>query len=461
MKKMISVLLACLMLAAASLPAFAAEDPADETFVPVFRFVAASDTHVKENDDTNERRISSMLALAYAEAEADPAYGALDALLIAGDLTNDGTAAEFDRFWNAVHGSLKGETRFLGVVVKNHDVYEMKRADMRACYSGRTGNEADFHTVVGGYHFIGISASPKDAFHYDAQQLIWLKRQLDAATAEDPSRPVFVMHHEHVRGTVYGSSLYDGWGVPYFTAILSQYPQVVDFSGHSHYPLNDPRSVWQGAFTAIGTGAIYYSEFTVEGIRSYHPADSGDTATFWLVELDAANRMRLRGYDINEEKLLCELILDNPADPSNREYTPCKRMAASSAPAFAENAAIETAAVPGGCEITVPAAASTDGMPVVLYRAAAKNSLGVTVAKTWVMPSYYRAVEQDTVTLSLSGLASGDYTVVVTAENAYGTASAPITAAVTVEGETGIRYLFSRIAQWFRDLGNYLRQLFW
>ena len=35
------------------------------------------------------------------------------------------------------------------------------------------------------------------------------------------------------------------------------------------------------------------------------------------------------------------------------------------------------------------------------------------------------------------------------------------TATVTVEGETGIRYLFSRIAQWFRELGNYLRQLFW
>ena len=104
---------------------------------------------------------------------------------------------------------------------------------------------------------------------------------------------MFVTHHEHNIETVYGSSVYDGWGVPYFKAILNQYPQVVDFSGHSHFPLNDPRSVWQGKFTAIGTGAIYYSEFTVEGLRSYHPADSEQTATCWIVELNDKGDLHL------------------------------------------------------------------------------------------------------------------------------------------------------------------------
>ncbi len=459
MKKTFSLLLAALMLFCCAVPAFAAADDA-QAFVPTFRFVAASDTHVRDDDDTNVQRIEKMMRMAYDVAEADPTYTGLDALLIAGDLTNDGTKTEFDKFWNAVDGSLRDGTRFLGVVAKNHDGYEMKRAELRGNYKNLTGNDADFHVVIGGYHFIGVSASSKDGIHYDAGQIRWLKAQLDAAVAEDPAKPVFVTHHEHVRGTVYGSSLYDGWGVTYFTSVLNKYPQVVDFSGHSHYPLNDPRSVWQGKFTAVGTGAIYYSEFTVDATRTYHPADSGATATCWIVELDAENNVRLRGYDINEAKLLCGLVLKNPADPANREYTPAKRRAAARAPVFDADAALFIEEDFGGCRVAVPAAKSADGMPVVLYRYTVKDGRGVTVAKDWVMPSYYRAVQQDTVTLTLEDLPAGEYEICVLPENAYGMQSAPLQAFVSVKGETGVRGFIARIALWFRNLKTFFTKLF-
>ena len=42
------------------------------------------------------------------------------------------------------------------------------------------------------------------------------------------------------------------------TRALSAYPNAVAFSGHSHYPLTDERSVWQGAFTSIGTASLSY-----------------------------------------------------------------------------------------------------------------------------------------------------------------------------------------------------------
>ena len=458
MKKLICAVISLLMIAGCISPAFAAQA---DSFVPVIRFVAASDSHVKEEDHTNEQRITKMLQLAYSIAGEDAAYSALDAVLVAGDLTNDGTKPEFDNFSNAVFGSLREGTKFLGVVAKNHDGYQMKREELRAYYKSVTGNNADFNTVINGYHFIGISASPDDAQHYTQAQIDWLEKQLAEATAEDPNKPVFVMHHEHNRGTVYGSSLYDGWGVTYFNYLLKKYPQVVDFSGHSHYPLNHPGSVWQGDFTAIGTGAIYYSEFTVEGERTYHPADSGDTATFWLVELDKDNNMRLRGYDINEGKELCRLMLNNPANPANRDYTPEKRKAASSAPAFSKDAALTVNPVTGGCKVTVPAARSTDGMPVVLYRIYAKNSMGMTVAKNWVMPSYYRAVEQDTIDLELSGLGAGEYTIGVVAENAYGMQSAPVEAKVTVESENTFQSFLDQIAQFFNLIKDFFIQLFW
>ena len=436
-KKLISLLLTLILLAtvtAFALPAFAEDAPAQTAsdFVPVLRFIAASDTHVRDDSDVTANRIGKMLELVYGIADADPNYTALDALLIAGDLTNDGTKTEFDKFANAVHGSLREGTRFIGVVAKNHDGYVMPRKELRDYYHTVSGNDADFHVVINGYHFIGVSASPLDGVHYSAAQQKWLKEQLTAAAKEAPDKPIFVTHHEHVRGTVYGSSLQEGWGMTYFTSILKQFPQVVDFSGHSHYPLNDPRSLWQGKFTAVGTGAIYYSEFHIEG-KTYHPADSNDTATCWIVEADADNRLRLRGMDVEAGACLVEYVLDNPADPANREYTPAKRKAAAKAPVFAEGTELTVTPTANGCTVSVPAAASADGMPVTFYRVKAVNKAGVTVAKSWTLPCYYRAVEQETVELTLTGLFTGEYTISVTAENAYGDASAPVTATVNVD----------------------------
>ena len=461
MKKCLSVLL-CLSLLAGSLFLLGTGAAAQEEdgFVPVLRFIASSDTHVRDDSDVTAGRIGKMLALGYAAADGDPDHNTLDALLICGDLTNDGTKTEFDKFWAAVSGSKRSETQFLGVVAKNHDGYEMPRKEMRGYYTSLTGNDPDFHTVICGYHFIGVSASAHDGQHYDLGQLKWLKQQLDEAVADAPDRPVFVMHHEHNRGTVYGSSWYDGWGVTYFKSILNRYPQVVDFSGHSHYPINDPRSVWQGAYTAMGTGAIYYSEFTIDEVRAYDPPDAFDTATCWIVELDAENNMRLTGMDVEEGKVLCRYVLKNPADPANREYTPAKQKAASRAPVFGDDAEISVTPVFGGCTVKVSAAASTDGTPVVLYRFSAVDKYGVTQASDWLLPSYYRAIEQDAFELTLEGLAAGEYTVRVTAETAYGVKSEPIEAKVTVEGNSLLRNLPERIRLFFARLAYIIKEMF-
>ena len=459
MKKRILSLILCFVFVIGAFFAFSSSGFAKNDFKPVFRFVAASDTHVRDDSNVNAERIGKMMNIAYREAAKDASHKNVDALMICGDLTNDGTKTEFDKFWNAVSGSLKGNTQFLGVVAKNHDGYEMSRKDMRGYYTSLTGNEPDFHTVIGGYHFIGISASSNDAFHYDLGQIRQLKKWLDEATAEDPDKPVFVMHHEHIRDTVYGSSYYDGWGRSFFTSVLSQYPQVVDFSGHSHYPLNHPRSIWQGTFTAIGTGAIYYSEFTVDIVRSYHPEDSGDTATFWIVELDKDSNMRLRGFDAEAGKCLCEEILKNPASPANRDYTNAKRKAASSAPVFDSGAKLSVDPEYGSCTIVSPVAKSTDGMPVVLYRAYAYDSMGIKVADTWTLPSYYRAVQQDEVVFKLEGLAKGDYTVEVVAETAYGVQSEPLSEKITVDGSDRISAFFGRIKLFFENVKYYLDQL--
>ena len=39
---------------------------------------------------------------------------------------------------------------------------------------------------------------------------------------------------------------------------LKPYPQVITFSGHTHYPLDDPRIIHQEDFTSIGTSTGAY-----------------------------------------------------------------------------------------------------------------------------------------------------------------------------------------------------------
>ena len=460
-RKTFACLLALLLCAAVFFAVPVTAGAAEEAFVPVLRFVASSDTHVTGAGDVRTQRIEKMLGKAYAVAADDPDYQALDAVLVAGDLTEDGTPEQFEAFQNVFASGLHDGTKLLAVVAKNHDGYTQSRGEIRAVCEALTGNAADFHVVLNGFHFIGLSASANKALHYDAGQLNWLNRQLAAAVKEDPNKPVFVMHHEPTVETVYGSFLFDGWGVPYFGAILMQYPQAVEICGHSHYPASDPRSVWQGAYTAINTGGLKNLEFTVDELRSYHPSDYYDVANCWIVEVNAQNDLRLCCIDVVSQTVLCESILKNPADKANRDFTPAKRKAASKAPAFAADAALTAVPAEGGVKVTAPLAQSTDGMPVILYRVCAKNALGVPVAKGRTLAQFYRSDGADEVTLELQNLAEGTYTLCVTAENAYGKQSAPLQTTVTVAGNKGFDHLLDLIRQWFADVKDFFVHLFW
>ena len=123
-KRILSIILTALLIfTVAPLSSFAADDG----FTPVLRFIASSDSHVRMTNDTAVIRIRDMLTQTYDYSEKDSRYNSLDALVMAGDLTNDGTKEEFDKFWSAVSSAKRDETQFLGVVAKNHDGYVMRR----------------------------------------------------------------------------------------------------------------------------------------------------------------------------------------------------------------------------------------------------------------------------------------------------------------------------------------------
>lgn len=397
----------------------------DSDFVPVLRFMAASDTHVKAANDTQSRRLQKAIKMSYAIADANKHYNKLDGILIAGDTTDDGLQSQRCAFKAAVDSVIRPETQFMPLLAQAHDGGTYDGESLEYFKMLHDVDATDNHYVLNGYHFITISRSNEFGVRYADYQREWLKAQLEEAVADDPNRPIFVSHHEHVDNTVYGSSDFEGWDDEFFKDIFLQYPQIVHFSGHSHYPLSDPRSIWQDEFTAIGTGALYYVELTVEDVRTVHPKGYKDEVQFWVVEVDANHRLRLIGIDLTEEKVLCEYILENPAKTANREYTPEKQAARSTAPVF-EDAKVEVNKSFGKVSLTFDSAKSTDGMPVVLYRVIVNNADGKEVYNDWLLPEYYSATVAETNTVNLNTLLKGDYTAKIIAETAYGVQSAPL-----------------------------------
>ena len=396
----------------------------EKDFVPEIRFEVMSDTHIKMINDSHSSRLQKAVNFAYDYSSKNPYYNKLDAVIIAGDLTNNGTIGQFVGFSAALKTALRVDTKFLGVIAQNHDGYALGKLS-QSLFKTVTGNDSDYHTVINGYHFIGLSASKKIGSQYDSQQKEWLKAELDKAIADNPDKPVFVTHHEHSANTVYGSSDFDGWGLEYFRDILNDYPQVVDFSGHSHYPANDPRSIWQGEFTAVGTGAIAYMELTVDNDRKVHPEDNENGAQAWIAEVDKNNRVRLTCIDVLRGEYLCEYIINSPAEINARQYTPEKNEVSSAAPVFDSGASVTAEKIRRGYKFTVPAAKSTDGKIVFLYRINIYDSDGRSIHTDRVVNNYWNADSFGEITFKTNSVPSGSR-VEITALNAYYMESEPL-----------------------------------
>lgn len=393
-------------------------DVPDDAFIPVVRFAASSDSHVKTLGDKGCKRIAKMINTGYAIAEADKNYNKLDAVVLTGDMTDKGTKDMFNSMYASVQSAIKDKTEFIGVVAKSHDCNSMGR-DALDYYTQITGLQTDRHEIINGFHFISISAGHDDSVHYTAQQIAWLDEQLAAAAADDPAKPIFVFQHEHIYDTVFGSYPEDGWGDKYFIDVLSKYPQVIDISGHSHYPANDPRAIWQDSFTAINDGGLAYYEFTFEGQRAYHPDGNGDMAQFLLVEADAANNVRVRVYDLTAEKIVWEFLIDNVSEPVKSKYSQSARKAAASAPVF-DGAPVHTTSAGKDVFTAAPAKVSGDDI-VFLYRFTVKDETGAVVDKQTLLSDYYYTTSPADVKFSTGALKKGGrYTVSIIAEDAWG-----------------------------------------
>lgn len=428
MSTLFSIILSFLMLFASLFVPFAKVETPESTgdFEPQLRFVATSDTHIYALGDKGCTRIAKMINSAYEIAEKDSSYNRLDAVVFSGDITDDGTFTAFSAFAATTDKAIKGDTQRLAVVSKSHDgnTYDNEALDI---FTSLTGQETDFHRVINGYHFIGVSRAPEAGVHYSEAQVQWLDEELAKAVAAAPLQPVFVFQHEHVLDTVFGSYTYDGWGMDTFKAVLEKYPQTVHISGHSHYPANDPRSIWQGEFTAIGDGGLAYYEFTVDDETSVHPDGYKSMTQALMVEVDALNRVRIRVLDVDAGEFVAEYLVDNVASSIKLKYNHDARRLLSEGPVFTDDAQLKIEKKLGKYNVIVPqASVNGNDNKVYLYRISITDKNGNEKYSAWELSGYYYADVPETVTFKNVPYAEGD-SISVVAEDVWGNQSAALT----------------------------------
>jgi len=417
-----------------------AEEETNDDFVPVFRFIAASDIHINVNSPERNERFAQMFQTAYAYADAHPTYNNLDAVVLVGDISDSGTNEEYAIIKDYIDANLREGTEMV-TVMGNHDMHR----DGRDGYLAYIGDELDIHKVVNGYHFIGLSPDPEDTWHTPSQ-LIWMDRELKKAAADDPDKPIFTMQHGHIWNTVYVSrSWYTQMSIP-LHLVYAKYPQVVNFSGHSHGPINNPLTVWQNSYTTIGTGTLKYFEMERDIGDNTVPAGSENAAQYHVVEVDAENRIRVMPFNIltndffktpsttdDPEKQLIFRI-DSPADPSTYVYTSARKKV-DGTPWFEDTASVSVTDIAED-SVRVTFDQAQDDVCVYGYRikVTAKGSLIKTTEKE-VYAEYYFEPLPETQSCVIDGLKAGtEYTVTVTALNVWNKEGASLTASFRTAG---------------------------
>ena len=214
----------------------------------------------------------------------------VDAVMIVGDIADKGMVAELEAVaatWQKVFpGSKAPDGRKVErvFVYGNHDwegfrygdsikkLYpdkqEMARHILRTDMKGNWERIFDepyepvYRKDVNGYAFIGAHWQADRCRGCDEKAFDHVGDWFAAnGKALDPSRPFFYCQHPHPKDTVYGSWAW-GHDSGVTTKALSAFPNAVAFSGHSHYSLTDERSIWQGAFTSLGTSSLRYTGMT-------------------------------------------------------------------------------------------------------------------------------------------------------------------------------------------------------
>lgn len=392
-----------------------------ENFVPILRFIAISDVHIRDEHSVERERLAAAVQYAYRIAENSESYKGLDAVAVVGDIATSGSLAQFKAAKKILDENIREGTQLI-VQIASHEYHteggpEVATARLREVF----GCPPDNHFVIKGYHF--ISASPSKGCNYDDSKKEWMSENLKIAAADGRKKPIFVFQHPHNTGTVYGSVL---WGEDDLISTYMDYPQIIHFSGHSHAPINDPRSIHQQHFTSLGTGTLSYFELDEFDKRcGTIPEKKENAAQMLIVEVDEDNRVRVYPYDVLTDNYFpYTWEIDEAWNPESYKYTQARYHNAG-LPYFDDNAEISVKAENDTTvDIEFSQAKSPDDPYVNSYDITVKNAENETVRRFSVWSEYYFYNMPKTMNVTVDKLEpNNEYTVEVKANSFWFTSS--------------------------------------
>lgn len=290
------------------------------------------------------------------------------------------------------------------------------------------GLKPNYTTVIKGVHFIAVSDYTMNA---DTQAFV--KQSLQEAEASH--RPIFFLHHSPFADTITtaNNAVLAPKNANAVKQLLSQYPQVFDFSGHSHYPLNDARNIFQDTFTSVGASTLQSTLFN----DTYAPQDP--TPQMMIVEINADNQVRIFPYDVAENAVINgrPWVIENPFDPTSFTHTSAVAEQAP-APAFAPGDFLEMAEVrPDRASVSIPVIDSPATVVKYLIRICDKD--GKLQRVTAANAPVHKHTKPPRLTAPLTKLKPDTaYTVEVSAVNTYGKVSPSLSTCFRTPAYTGV-----------------------
>lgn len=414
-------------------------------FETALRFLVTSDTHVSAVTDASATRLAKLLTSAYAYADKQD-YKKVDAMVVVGDLTNYGQPYEFEAWKRIVNDNIKDETQLI-TVMGNHEYY-CNLNDLSVGEKNYTENldpELNKHVVINGYHFIGVSTYGEGDY---AEDIAWLEEALASAANDDPDKPIITFQHHHIKDTVYVSSEWYAVQSAELDKAYSKYSQVLNFSGHSHGPINNPTSCYQKDYTLFGTGTLAYFEMTSGMTYGTVPPGADKAAQYYIVEVSVDNRVRVLPYNLltddffktadGSEQLVYEI--NDLKDKSTWLYTKENREDKSEVPVFGADAAVTVGTVTAvSAEITFNQA--TDDDCVYSYNIVCTSASGEKKEFNYFSEYYFEPMPE-TLTFTLAGLASEtEYTVEVYPIDVFGKKGECISASFTTDAKEVADYV--------------------
>ncbi|MBQ6162969.1 MAG: metallophosphoesterase [Clostridia bacterium] len=387
-----------------------------EDFAPAIRIVLFTDTH------NQNHHVADAIDTAYELFDSDADYAGVDGFFCLGDISSVGQEGDYERYAETLREHVRPETPMITI----HGNHEFKDDNYREYFLRHIGHDPNTVTEINGFSCIAFSGERgATEWTYTPKSLRWLSSEIKTAEEKADGKPIFVFQHPHPWGTVYGSTV---WGNPQLNFVLYKHTSVVDFSGHSHFPMNDPRSINQNTYTSVGIGAMATFELDKDYLPGQHPDGYDPAAEICVVEADNDGSVRIRGYDLLSDTYFCDYYIENVNDRDSFAYTYRNMKAHDSAPVFPEDTSATAYRNENG-EWVISFDEAKSNYIVHEYRVKIKDEKGRLIFNENFVDDYFVIDDDDTADFRIGTdtLESGrTYTLIVRAESAYHLYSDPL-----------------------------------